>query len=387
MKLVRALPVLLGISLPLVAAEPSENMRTVTIAAVGDTMVGSVFPTLAAMPPDSGRRVFERVRDLWSGADIVTGNFEGTISSDPSSARALGKNSYRFLVPPESLAIYRDAGFNVLCVANNHAMDAGPSARSATLEALDEAGIAHGGSLDRPSTVLTTASGVRVGFVAAAPHMGCFPLDPEAVARKVRELKEKEGCSLVLVSMHAGAEGEAALHVTRTTEMYLGANRGNVFAFARAVIDAGADLVIGHGPHVPRGMEVYKGRLIAYSLGNFATWGSFNVRGPSGLGLVLEVVLCEDGTLVGLRIRSTRQDKGSAAWAAGIAAEPDPDEGARKLVERLSREDFQTEISRYYLPEEEGALESLPEPLPEPTPEPSAEPTPQPTPPAVVTGQ
>ncbi len=379
MRLAGVLPVLLGISLSGVAAETSESTRTVTIAGVGDTMVGSVYPTLEVMPPDSGQRVFERVRDLWSGADIVTANLEGTISSDPSSVRALGKNSYRFLMPPESLAIYRDAGFNVLCVANNHALDAGPSARSATLEALDEAGIEHGGSPDRPSTVLTTASGVRVGFVAAAPHMGCFSLDAEAVARKVKELKEKEGCSLVLVSMHAGAEGEAALHVTRATEMFLGANRGNVFAFARAVIDAGADLVIGHGPHVPRGMEVYKGRLIAYSLGNFATWGSFNVRGPSGLGLVLNVVLCEDGTLVGLRIRSTRQDKGSAAWAAGIAAEPDPDEGARKLVERLSREDFQTEISRYYLPEEEG--------LPQPPPDPSLEPTPEPTPPAVAAGQ
>jgi poly-gamma-glutamate capsule biosynthesis protein CapA/YwtB (metallophosphatase superfamily) len=246
-------------------------------------------------------------------------------------------------------------------------MDAGPSARSATLEALDAAGLAHGGSLARPATVLTTASGVKVGFVAAAPHMGCFPLDSEQVAQKVKELKEKDGCSLVVVSMHAGAEGEAALHVPRTTEMFLGANRGNVFAFARAVIDAGADLVIGHGPHVPRGMEVYRGRLIAYSLGNFATWGSFNVRGPSGLGLVLQVVLREDGTLVGLRIRSTRQDKGSAAWAAGIAAEPDPDEGARKLVERLSREDFQTEIARTYLPEGEG----LPQPPPGPSPEPT----------------
>jgi poly-gamma-glutamate capsule biosynthesis protein CapA/YwtB (metallophosphatase superfamily) len=366
MRLVKALAVLLGVSHPLAAVEPSAEVRTVTIAAVGDTMVGSVFPTRAALPPAAGQRVFERVKELWSGADIVTGNFEGTISSDPAEARALGKNSYRFLVPPESLAIYRDAGFNVLCVANNHAMDAGPSARSATLEALDVAGIAHGGSLDRPATVLTMASGVKVGFVAAAPHMGCFPLDSEAVAQKVKELKEKDGCRLVVVSMHAGAEGEAALHVTRKTEMFLGANRGNVFAFARAVVDAGADLVIGHGPHVPRGMEVYRGRLIAYSLGNFATWGSFNVRGPSGLGLVLRVVLREDGTLVGLRIRSTRQDKGSAAWAAGIAAEPDPDEGARKLVERLSREDFQTDITRFYLPEDG----ELPQPPPEPSPAP-----------------
>ena len=111
-------------------------MRTVTIAAVGDTMVGSVFQNRGALPPASGQRVFERVRDLWSGADIVTANLEGTISSDPSAARALGKNSYRFLMPAESLEIYRDAGFNVLFVANNHAMDAGPSARSATPQKL-----------------------------------------------------------------------------------------------------------------------------------------------------------------------------------------------------------------------------------------------------------
>ncbi|MBK8595796.1 MAG: CapA family protein [Holophagales bacterium] len=368
MKLVRALSVLLGFSLPGMATEPTGDVRMVTIAAVGDTMVGSVYPTRAALPPAAGRRVFERVRELWAGADVVTGNLEGTISSDPAAARALGKNSYRFLMPPESLAIYREAGFNVLCVANNHAMDAGPSARAATLAALDEAGLAHGGSLVRPATVVTTASGVRVGFVAAAPHVGCFPLDSEAVAEKVRELKEKEGCQLVLVSMHAGAEGEKALHVPGTVELFLGANRGNVTAFARAVVDAGADLVIGSGPHVPRGMEVYKGRLIAYSLGNFATWGTFNVLGPSGLGFVLQVVLCEDGTLVGLRIRSTRQDKGSAAWAAGIAAEPDPNDGARKLVERLSREDFQTEIARYYLPDGDGPWPPSPNPTPDPSP-------------------
>lgn len=354
MRLVAALPVLLGISLPGAAAEPVRELRTVTIAAVGDTMTGSLFPTRASLPPAAGRRVFERVRGLWSGADVVTGNFEGTFSADPAAARALGKNSYRFLMPPESLAVYREAGFNALCVANNHALDAGPASRSATLAALDEAGLAHAGSLARPAAVLTTAGGVRVGFVAAAPHAGCFPLDSDAVARKVRELKEKEGCHLVVVAMHAGAEGEKALHVTGTTELFLGANRGNVTAFARAVVDAGADLVIGSGPHVPRGMEVYRGRLVAYSLGNFATWGAFNLAGPSGLGFVLRVVLREDGTLVGFRIHSTRQDKGSAAWAAGIAAEPDPDEGARRLVERLSREDFGTEIDRYYLPEEEG---------------------------------
>jgi hypothetical protein len=348
----RPLPFLLALALfPPVFGQ--ETPRMVTIAAVGDTMVGSVYPSRAAMPPEDGRRVFERVKDLWAGSDIVMGNFEGTVCSDPASAKALGSHSYRFLMPLESLAIYKDAGFTVLNVANNHAMDAGLPARLATLAGLNEAGIAHGGSLDQPSAVLTTAQGVKVGFIGVAPHMNCFPLDAEQVGQRVKELKETEGCSLVFVSMHAGAEGEPALHVPRAHELYLGADRGDVYAFAHAVIDAGADLVVGHGPHVPRGMEIYQGRLIAYSLGNFATYGSFNLKGTGGLGLVLEVALLEDGTLKGLRIHSTHQDKGSEAWTLGIPVEPDPAEGARKLVERLSREDFQTELADFYLPDQQ----------------------------------
>jgi hypothetical protein len=347
MKLWQPLSILLGISL---ASLAQDAPRTVIIDAVGDTMVGSVFPKREAMPPENGRRIFERVKELWAGADIVMGNFEGTVASDPSVAKALGSHSYRFLMPPESLAIYKDAGFTVLNVANNHAMDAGLPARMAAQAAMDAAGIAHGGSLNQPSTVLTTASGVKVGFIGSAPHMDCLPLDVVQVGQLVKELKEKQGCSLVFVSMHAGAEGEAALHVPKAHEMYLGADRGDVYAFAHGVIDAGADLVVGHGPHVPRGMEVYKGRLIAYSLGNFATYGMFNLKGIGGLGLVLEVDLLEDGTLKGLRIHSTRQDKGSETWTQGIAVDVDPEEGARKLVEKLSKEDFQTDLPNYYLP-------------------------------------
>ncbi len=346
----RPIALLAGLFLTLPALAQEAGLRTVTVAAVGDTMVGSIYPSRAALPPEEGRRVFERVKPLWAGADLVFGNFEGAVASDLSSVRALGANSYRFLMPPESLSIYKEAGFNILNVANNHAMDAGQPGRAATLRAMDEAGLAHAGSLAQPTAVVTTAQGVKVGFVATAPHMDCFPLNVDEVAARIQALKETEGCALVVVSMHAGAEGEKALHVPKAKELFLGADRGDVHAFAHGVIDAGADLVIGHGPHVPRGMEVYKGRLIAYSLGNFATHGSFNVRGVSGLGLVLEVVLLEDGTLRGLRIHSTKQDKGSEGWALGIPAEPDPEEGAKVLVEKLSREDFGTEIASHFLP-------------------------------------
>ncbi len=340
---------LLGSLAILGAQEAPQPARTITLAAVGDTMVGSVYPSRAALPPEDGRRVFERVQQLWSGADIVLGNFEGTVSSDASAARALGPNSYRFLMPRESLQFYRDAGFTCLTLANNHGMDAGQTARDATVAAMEEAGLAHVGSLAQPSAILMI-HGLRVGIIGVAPHMNSFPMDAELVSQRVKALKEADGCALVVVTMHAGAEGAKALHVPRRKEIYLGADRGDVYAFAHAVIDGGADLVIGHGPHVPRAMEVYRNRLIAYSLGNFGTHGSFNVKGVNGLGLVLEATLREDGSLQGLRIHSTRQDKGSEGWALGIPVEPDPEEGARKLVEKLSEADFQIDLTKYYLP-------------------------------------
>lgn len=348
-------------------ATPAPPAPTITLAAVGDTMTGSVFPSRSALPPEDGRRVFERVKHLWKGADLVTGNFEGALSSDPAQARALGSHSYRFLMPPETMATYKEAGFSVLSLANNHGMDAGAPGRAATVEGMDRAGMPHIGTLARPSTVLTVR-GVKIGLLGVAPHMDSFPIDPVQVASAIKELKEKEGCALVVVSMHAGAEGEKALHVPKRAEMYLGANRGDVHAFAHAAVDAGADLVIGHGPHVPRAMEVYRGRLIAYSLGNFATHGAFNVKGPGGLGLVLEACLHADGRLKGLRIHSTRQDKGSEAWALGIPVEPDPTESARKLIERLSKEDFGFDLSAWYLPTptSEGAVTPGPVDAPPP---------------------
>jgi hypothetical protein len=252
-------------------------------------------------------------------------------------------------MPRESLAIYTSAGFTCLTLANNHGMDAGMTAREATVKAMEEANLAHVGSLAQPSAILMI-HGLRVGVIGVAPHMNCFPLNAEMVGQRVKDLKEADGCALVVVTMHAGAEGAKALHVPRKKEIYLGADRGDVYAFAHAVIDAGADLVIGHGPHVPRAMEVYKNRLIAYSLGNFGTHGSFNVKGVNGLGLVLEAILLEDGSLLGLRIHSTRQDKGSEGWSLGIPVAPDPEEGARKLIEKLSEADFQLDLASYYLP-------------------------------------
>ncbi len=125
--------------------------------------------------------------------------------------------------------------------------------------------------------------------------------------------------------MHAGAEGTDHTHVRPGTETYLGENRGNVVAFSHAVVDAGADLVIGHGPHVLRGMEWYRGRLIAYSLGNFAGYKVFALGGPLSLSGILRVTLRGDGGFDSGTLVPTR------LVGAGVPA-LDPAESAHGIV-------------------------------------------------------
>jgi hypothetical protein len=138
---------------------------------------------------------------------------------------------------------------------------------------------------------------------------------------------------VVVVTMHAGAEGVDHQHVHPGSEVFLGENRGDVVAFSHAVVDAGADLVVGHSPHVLRGMEWYKGRLIAYSLGNFSAWHNFALSGVLGVSGILRVTLDDDGSWVKGRLVATR------LVDPGIP-ELDPAEAAHGVVRELSREDF-----------------------------------------------
>jgi len=116
-------------------------------------------------------------------------------------------------------------------------------------------------------------------------------------------------------------------------EIFYGEKRGALRKFTHTVIDAGADLVIGHGPHVLRGMEIYNDRLIAYSLGNFATYGRFNLTGALGVGVILEATLDGKGKFLDGALLSTKQ------YGKGIAM-PDRKGRAADAIRRLSRQDF-----------------------------------------------
>ncbi|MCB1843069.1 MAG: CapA family protein, partial [Halioglobus sp.] len=113
---------------------------------------------------------------------------------------------------------------------------------------------------------------------------------------------------------------------------YYGEPRGDVVRFARLAIDAGADLVFGHGPHVVRAMELYKDRLIAYSLGNFATYYGISVSDLKGVAPILMAELDYQGRFIEGRIHSTLQVRPAGP-------QPDPAQKAMRLMRDLSQSD------------------------------------------------
>jgi len=304
-----------------------------TISAVGDIMPSSSFPSSVYLSTIPDGRLQKTFSGILGNAHIRFGNFEGTIAGDAPCLKACTDPSkcYAFNIPASYAETLKRAGFNLFSLANNHISDFGKPGRERTVHHLAQSGIACAGTIEKPWDMLYT-NGLYVGFAAFAPHKGVANLlDRDAAASQVRKLKAV--CDIVVVSMHGGAEGNGAEHVPRQEEMYLGENRGDLHAFSHAMVDAGADLVIGHGPHVVRGMELYKGRLIAYSLGNFFTWARFNLEGPKGVAPALTATLAADGRFITGHLLSFRQPY------RGLP-KPDPTFAAAKEAARLSREDF-----------------------------------------------
>jgi hypothetical protein len=299
---------------------------TVTIAAVGDTMLGTT-PTL----PPSPDSYLARMRPALRG-DVVFGNLEGTLT-DATASKCGGAPSascFAFRVPPEFARAFHAAGFTIMSNANNHSFDFGQAGEDQTVHALRRAGIAQTGLTGEITRV--RVKGFRITFVGFAPYPNTGPLnDLHAARRTIRKAARR--ADLVVCAIHAGAEGTSAQHVTGSEEIYLGEDRGNPEAFAHMAVDAGADLVLGSGPHVLRGMEVYHRRLIAYSLGNFAGYHNFSLEGVLGESAVLRVTLAGDGRFKSGRIVSVR------LVGAGQPV-PDPSGAAATLVGQLSRADL-----------------------------------------------
>jgi poly-gamma-glutamate capsule biosynthesis protein CapA/YwtB (metallophosphatase superfamily) len=276
-----------------------------TLAAVGDIMLGTDFPE-NILPDDDGVGFLEAVTPILSAPDVAFGNHEGVLQDGGEPVKQCKNKSICFLfrTPTRYAAYLQRAGFDVMSLANNHARDFGEEGRSSSMAAFDGMGIHHSG---REGTVASwIANGRRVAMVAFAPNVGSNSLnDPQIGLPLVAELATRH--DIVIVSFHGGAEGNGAEVLPFAREFYAGEDRGNVVEFARAMIDAGADLVLGHGPHVVRPMELYRDRLIAYSLGNFATYYGISVEGIRGIAPILLVTLDDEGKFVSGQVESTTQ--------------------------------------------------------------------------------
>jgi len=326
----------------------------IRIIGVGDIMMGTDYPNVAWHNSDIQQGTLaddllpEDLLALLRGADVTFGNHEGVLAGRHLHSAKDCSACFSFRSPTYHAGVLADAGFDLVSMANNHSGDFGEEGRMSSIRAITEAGMGIAG-LDRAGARTATqvlADGTRVGLIAFAPNVGTLDLrDVTGAVRRVEALAASH--DIVLVSFHGGAEGNNATRVPFETEIFYNEDRGDVRVFARAMVNAGADIVFGHGPHVPRGVEIYRDRFITYSLGNFWTYTGFTNWGLLGLGPMIEVGVYPDGMLGGIAIHSTRQ----AGY--GIPQMDDMAE-ARRMVMDLTRRDFPGTYERLIAAREKG---------------------------------
>lgn len=306
---------------------------TISIAAVGDIMMGTNFPNSSYLPSNNGHFLWNDSREILKNASVTFGNLEGTVLDGEGEPKKCinPKACYLFRMPTAITPNLVDCGFDLMSIANNHANDFGVIGRKSTQKNLDSLEITTAGSIESPYTI-SKIDGLKVGFVAFAPNKGTLGFyDTSRAISIIKELSAQS--DLVLVSIHGGAEGSKNQHVTRKTEYYYGENRGNIYEFSHLMIDNGADVIIGHGPHVPRAIEVYKKRVIAYSLGNFCTYGRFNLKGVNALAPLLISNVNSNGEFISGEIISFKQ-----TYTEGPRI--DKNYAVSKVIKKLSEEDF-----------------------------------------------
>ncbi|MEO0422656.1 MAG: CapA family protein [Pseudomonadota bacterium] len=305
------------------------SAQALTVAATGDVMLGTDYPE-NTLDDDDAAGYLAGVTPRLRAADVAFGNYEGALLDGGEPEKICTGRCYFFRSPTRYAQLLADAGYDLISLANNHARDFGDDGLASSQASLDALAIGHSGPLD--SFAIIERAQQRIGMIAYAPNHDLNPiLDIDLAREQVGALASE--VDILIVSFHGGGEGLDALHVAQGMEEYLGEERGDLRAFSRAVIDAGADLVLGHGPHVPRGLELYRDRLIAYSLGNFATYYGISVNGLKGVAPLLWVELDDEGRFVGGQIHSYRQTR-------PIGPQPDPSQTAATLMRRLTREDF-----------------------------------------------
>ncbi|HUX55931.1 MAG TPA: CapA family protein [Bacteroidales bacterium] len=288
--------------------------RKIVITGVGDIMLGTSFPSSKYLPPhDNPFLLLESLADTLSSSDITFGNLEGSFLNFGEALKKCRDTTacYLFRMPEKYVSALTRSGFDILSLANNHFGDFGIPGRNRTMEILDSVGISYGGLIEYPFSIFKRDS-LLYGFCAFSPNAGTVNINDISKAEEIVSMLS-DTCDIVIVSFHGGAEGAEFQNVPKKNEMYFGESRGDVYAFAHAMIDKGADIVFGHGPHVSRAIEVYKNRFICYSLGNFCTYGRFNLSGPNGIAPIIKVSVDTYGKFLYGRIIPVFQP-----WSGGV---------------------------------------------------------------------
>lgn len=303
----------------------------ITISAVGDMMLGTNYPE-DVLPQDGGQSLFHSTKKYVQAADIRFGNLEDTLYDGDSvtDGKASGVNRFIFRTPTTYGLWLQQAGFNVLNMANNHSMDFGREGSNSTKQVLRGLGIQY--TSKDGEVARFQVQGARIAVIGCDFYPGNRSVTtPARTYAEIRRLRKTN--DIVIVSAHVGPEGVSAEHVQDTEEYYLGENRGNSIAFARGAIDAGAGLILMHGPHVPRAMEIYQNHLIAYSLGNFTTERGITIEGVTGFAPLIRVQINEKGEFLQGYVSSFLQTR-----SHGVIF--DAASRALNLVESLSAADF-----------------------------------------------
>lgn len=311
------------------AVAPSAAATSITIKAVGDIIPGSNYPY--SKLPKNERVLFQSVKAHLQGADLLFGNFESTLTNYPYSAKDTSTGrSFAFRTPPSYAKLLKSTGFDVLNVANNHSGDFFERGFEDTFKNIEKAGMKAVGK--KGKILYMTVKGVPVAFIGFSNYdFHNSILDLPAAKKLVAEARKN--AKIVVISVHAGAEGTGAMRVRNQQESFYGENRGNMVLFSRTMIDAGADLILGHGPHVPRAVELYKGKLIAYSLGNFLGYRSLSTVAELGYSLILQVELNAEGDFVSGKIVPVHLDGEGIPYI-------DQDFRSVQLIRNLTQSDF-----------------------------------------------
>ena len=302
------------------------SAATFSLAWVGDM----TFGTLDEWPPDGPGSLLDSVTP-YLRSDLTVGNLESALGDLPMSKCTPGETDcYQFEAPDSTAADLRRDGFAAVNVANNHTMDAGPPGETSTDDALHGAGLAYAG---RPGQITyLTRNGIKIALLGFAPwSYDADALDIPAAEALVRQARQH--AQVVIVMEHLGGEGDGYRHVRPGEEYYLGQDRGNSIAFTHGVINAGADLVMGSGPHVLRGFQWYKGHLIAYSLGNFCGYNTLGLDAYTSVSGILHVTLNAQGAFVAGSVTPLR-------LVSPGTPQRDPAGTAISYINTLSRQDF-----------------------------------------------